>query len=131
LKLVYSGLVAAAVVIAVVVVVFISTRTATPSPSPAGAPALVNVTISPTLVITFTPDAVKQGTAVFKVKNSSFGSHEFSINGVTTKSIAPNTSLSARVTFKRPAIYTATLADCGYLARCAGNDVPSGAIKVT
>ena len=97
----------------------------------AGTPVVVKATILPDLKITFTPKSVRHGTVIFKVKNTSFGAHQFSINGVTTKPIPPRMVVSAKVTFKLPAIYSATLADCGYLSRCAGSDEPSGNVKVT
>lgn len=89
------------------------------------------MTIRPNLVIIFTPKAVKHGTVLIKIRNTAYAAHRFSINGVTTGYIEPKRVVSAKVTFKRPAIYTATLADCGYLSRCAGSDTPSGNVKVT
>ena len=112
-----------------VALAFASTEAATSSA--ASRPAVVNATIWPNLVITFSPKAFKHGPVVLKVTNRSHGAHQFSINGVTTRAIAPRTSVSVRVTFKRPATYTATLADCGYLSRCAGADTPIGNAKVT
>jgi hypothetical protein len=110
-----------------VALAFASTQAA----SPATAPVVVKATIWPNLVITFSPNTFKHGTVVIKVKNGALRAHRLSINGVTTKSIEPHTIVSATVTFTRRATYTATLADCGYLSRCAGRDTPSGNVKVT
>lgn len=115
MKLVYTSLVLVALTVAVVSV-FVWTRTATPSQ--ANAPAVVRVTISPTLLITFSPKAFKHGTVVLKIKNRNDRAHPFLINGVTTKIIKPGAIVSATVTFKRPGVYTAALPDCGYLSRC-------------
>ena len=97
-------------------------------------PSVVRVKISPNLRITFAPNAVKRGLVVFKVKNASLGPHEFSINGITTKPIPRNATVSLKVKLKRPAVYSATLADCGLGANNASTcptGVPSGNIKVT
>jgi hypothetical protein len=114
-----------------VVSVFVSTHSATPSPT--SAPAIVRVTISPDLLITFSPKTFKRGTIVFKITNRNNRAHSFMINGVTTKVINPNATLSARVTFKQPSIYTAALPDCGYLSRCPERPDTGaiGSVKVT
>jgi hypothetical protein len=103
----------------------------TQAASPAPVAAVVKVSIMPNLRIVFAPTTVRHGPVVFKVKNASYGQHQFSINGVTTKYIPIAGTVSIKVTLKRPAVYTATLADCGYLSRCAGGDLPSGNIRVT
>jgi hypothetical protein len=94
----------------------------------------VRATIQPNLNLTFSPKAFKRGTVVFEVTNRSGAAHEFSINGVTSAAIGPGKTRPVTVTFKRAAIYTATLADCGYLSMCAGDnpDVgPIGSVKVS
>jgi hypothetical protein len=88
--------------------------------------AVVVTTISPALTITFTPKALPVGTVVFKVHNRSSQEHEFSIDGVTSGWIQSHGSTSLTVRFKRPALYTATLADCGYLSTCAGGNPDRG-----
>jgi hypothetical protein len=88
--------------------------------------AVVVTTISPTLTITFAPKALPVGTVVFKVHNASSQEHEFSIDGVTSAWIKSHGSGSLTVRFKRPALYTGTLADCGYLSTCAGGNPDRG-----
>jgi hypothetical protein len=87
---------------------------------------LVLTTISPTLKITFAPKTVRLGTAVFKVVNGSVQAHEFTIDNVTSRWIPPHGSGSITVTFKRPAVYQATLPDCGYLSTCVGGNPDTG-----
>jgi hypothetical protein len=102
--------------------------------SPLKHPVVVVTTISPVLKITFTPKTLPVGTVVFKVRNGSSQEHEFSIDNVTSGWIQPHGSGSITVTFTRPALYTGTLADCGYLSTCAGitNDAsPVAELKVT
>jgi hypothetical protein len=96
--------------------------------------AVVLTTISPTLKIVFTPKTVPLGTAVFKVVNGSSQEHEFTIDNVTSRWIPAHGSGSMTVTFKRPALYVGSLADCGYLSTCTGvaNDAsPVASLKVT
>jgi len=109
---------------------FVSVQGAT---SASGRP-VVRVTILPNLNLTFAPSTVKRGTVVFQVTNHSGAAHEFSIDGVTSSTIGPHKTASVKVTFKRAARYTATLADCGYLSMCAGDNPdlgPTGLLKVT
>jgi hypothetical protein len=88
-----------------------STQVATPSP--AAAPLVVKATISPNLIITFSPKTFRHGTITFKVDNRASQAHQFAINGVSAY-IKAHGAKVVTVTFKRRAVYTATLADCGY-----------------
>ena len=125
MKLVSTSLVAGALM-------FASTQVATPSP--AAAPLVVKAAIWPNLIITFSPKAFKRGTVAIKVKNRTSQTHQFAINGVTSKDIKPHTAGRLTVTFKRRGIYSATLADCNYPSTCFGGDPATGAVgsvKVT
>jgi hypothetical protein len=102
--------------------------------SPASALLVVRATIWPNLIITFSPKAFPHGTVAIKVKNRTTQTHRFTINGVTSANIKPQTVALVTVTFKRRAIYTATLADCGYPSMCVGGNPdtgPIGNVKVT
>jgi hypothetical protein len=90
--------------------------------------AVVKVTILPNLNMTFAPKTFKHGKVVFEVTNRSAAAHWFSINGVTSAAIGPGRTRSVAVTFKRAAIYAATLADCGYLSLCTGDNPDTGPI---
>ena len=117
--------------LAAVVVVFASTLVATSSA--ATEPVVVKATIWPNLIITFSPSKFKRGTVVFKIKNRATTAHEFSINGATTTKIKPHGTISLTVTFKRKALYSATLPDCGYPQPCGASTqtAPTGNVKVT
>ena len=104
------------------------------APSPVAAPQIVRATIWPNLVITFSPNTFKRGTVALKVRNRTTQAHSFAINGVTSSSIRPNATAVVTVTFKRRAVYSATLADCGYPTMCIEGKPgvgPSGNVKVT
>jgi hypothetical protein len=90
--------------------------------------AVVRVTILPNLNMTFAPKTVKHGKVVFEVTNRSAAAHWFHINGVTSAAIGPGRTRSVAVTFKRAAIYEATLADCGYLSLCTGDNPDTGPV---
>ena len=125
LRLAAAALVAASLMLAVVPV-GASRR--------AGAQLVVNATIWPNLVITFSPGKFKRGTVLMRVKNRTGSAHEFMINGVTWQRIKPHTAASNSVTFRRRGIYQATLPDCGYLSMCAptaGDSGPTGLVRVT
>jgi hypothetical protein len=124
-KLVATSLVAGALVL-------VSAQVATPSSARAG--LVVRATIWPNLDLTFSPKAFKHGTVVFKVKNRSSQPHKFTINGVTSRYVRPQTVVALTVTFKRRGTYSATLADCGYPSMCTGGNPdigPVGFIKAT
>jgi hypothetical protein len=96
--------------------------------------AVVKVTILPNLNMTFAPKTFKRGKVVFEVTNRSAAAHWFSINGLTSAAIGPGRTRSLAVTFKRAAMYEATLADCGYLSLCTGDNPdtgPSGSVNVS
>jgi hypothetical protein len=102
--------------------------------SAATKPTVVRATIWPNLIITFSPSKIKRGTIVFKIKNRASTAHEFSINGSTTEKIKPHGSSQLKVTFKRRAVYSATLPDCGYPQPCgtaSTETAPTGNVKVT
>jgi len=125
LKLFSTGLVAVALMLA-------TASAALPSTAARG--KLVHATIWPNLLVTFSPATFKHGTVVIEVKNKTPIPHQFSIDGVTSASVKPGGSVSVTVTFKRKAVYTATLPDCGYPNPCAlppGHTSPGGNVKVT
>ena len=104
------------------------------APSSATAREVVRATIWPNLVITFSPKTFKHGTVVIKVHNRTSQTHQFSLNGVVSKRIAPYGAGVVTVTLPRRATYTATLADCGYPSFCVGGNPatgPTGDVKVT
>ena len=119
MKLVVTSLVAGALML-------VSTQVATPSPATAG--LVVHATIWPNLDITFSPKTIKHGAVVIKVKNRTSQAHKFSINGVTSANISPHAVVAMKVTFKRRATYTATLADCGYPSDCVGGNPDTGPV---
>ncbi len=127
MKLVSTSLVAGALML-------VSTQAATPSP--AAAPLVVKATISPNLIITFSPKTFPHGKVAIKVMNRASQAHQFAINGVMSAGIKPNAAVVVTVTFKRRGIYTATLADCARYPPChiangdTGGDVGS-VVKVT
>jgi hypothetical protein len=103
-------------------------------PSPAKAPRVVKATIWPNLMITFSPKAFKRGKVVITVRNRTPQTHVFVINGVQSAAIRPRGVGRITVTFKRRAIYSATLADCGYPTKCFEANPgqgPIGNVKVT
>ena len=117
-----------------VAVVFALASTQVATPSTAAPRTVVRATIWPNLIITFSPKTFKRGTVVIKVKNRSSQVHKFSINGVTSANLGPHGVAAITVRFKRPAIYTATLPDCGYPSHCEGGNPdtgPVGSVKVT
>jgi hypothetical protein len=116
-KLVATSLVAAALMLA-------STQVATPSP--AAAPLVVKATISPSLIITFSPKTFRHGKVAIKVMNQASAAHQFAVNGVSAY-IKPQHAVVVTVTFKRRGVYTATLADCGY-PPCMVNGDEAGSV---
>ena len=124
MKYLTTGLVAVALVLA----------SASPALPSVKRGKLIHATIWPNLLVTFSPATVKRGSVVIEVRNRTHIPHQFSIAGVTSASVKPNHSVSVSVTFKRKAIYTATLPDCGYPNPCdlpPGHTAPGGNIKVT
>jgi hypothetical protein len=118
--------------LAVAVLLLAATQVATSSP--AAQPVVVRATIWPNLIITFSPKKIERGTVTIRVKNRTTQTHLFTINGVTSRAISPNGAVLVKVTFKRRAIYSATLSDCGYPTQCVeGNpgQGPIGSFKVT
>ena len=104
------------------------------APSPVAAPQIVRATIWPNLVITFSPNTFKRGTVALKVRNRAPQTHQFAINGVTSPGIRPNATVMLTVTFKRRAVYSATLPDCGYPPCIVGGNNAAGTVgtvKVT
>jgi len=124
LRYLTTGLVAAALMLG----------SASPALPSAKRGKLIHATIWPNLLVTFSPATVKRGSVVIEVKNRTPSAHQLSIAGVTSASVKPNHSVSLSVTFKRKAVYTATLPDCGYPNPCnlpPGHAAPGGNIKVT
>ncbi len=126
------SLASVAIVLAVVSVI-VWTNSASSKTSATNTPVVVKVTIRPNLLITFSPKAFHRGTVVLRVTNRNDRAHSFTINGVTTKTINPERTLLVTVTFKRAAIYTAALPDCGYLSMCPERPDQGavGSVKVT
>jgi hypothetical protein len=121
MKLVSTG-------VATAVFVLASAGGAAPSSPPAR--QVVEVTITSHLDIMFSPARFKRGAVVFRVTNRAPAAHEFNINGVTSPYIGSHRTVSITVDFKRAAMYTATLQDCGYLSMCAGGNPDTGPINI-
>ena len=87
--------------------------------------------IWPNFSITVSPASVKHGTVVFRIKNrdTAWG-HKFSIDGVVSQNIKPNTTVAIRVYFKAPGIYFFTLADANPQSEVGSKQI-GGALKVT
>jgi len=100
----------------------------------AKSPPVVKAVIWPNLNITFAPKTLKLGTYLFRVTNRSVQAHQFLIGGVTSSEVGSHATRSVKVTFKKAALYLATLPDCGYLSLCVGGNPdtgPTGYLKVT
>ncbi|HZQ03533.1 MAG TPA: hypothetical protein VFA88_05880 [Gaiellaceae bacterium] len=123
----------AASLAAVATVAGLAAAAPTAAPAAKSAP-VVKAVIWPNLNITFSPKTLKRGTYVIKVTNRSVQDHKFLIGGVTSAIVGSHATRSVKVTFKKAALYLATLSDCGYLSLCVGGNPdigPSGYLKVT
>jgi hypothetical protein len=81
-------------------------------------PLATVVTISPELMLSFSPTSFRHGTVEIAVKNESIQAEQFEINGVNTRWIYPHRTVYMTVTFKRSMLYQASLPRCGYLSTC-------------
>jgi len=62
-------------------------------------------------VIHFSPQRVRRGTILFKVRNADTDAHVFAINGVESHWIAPSHTATVTVRFMRPGRYVGSAPD--------------------
>jgi hypothetical protein len=91
-------------------------------------------TIAPDLGLTISPKSFRHGTVVIEIRNESRQAEKFEMNGVTSRWVYPHRTGSITVTFKHPAVYEATLPECGFMSTCIGqgaDNTPGAPATVT
>ena len=100
----------------------------------AASPSVARAVIWPNFSVTVSPKSVKLGTVVFKIKNRDGSvSHKFSIDGATSPSVKPHTTIAMTVVFKKRGLYFYALGDSnpGVQMQPGASPTTGGALRVT
>lgn len=89
--------------------------------------------IWPNFSVTVSPKTVKLGPVVFKIKNrDETQNHRFSIDGVVSPSVKPQTTIAMTVIFEKRGLYFFTLGDSnpGSQMQSGSSQARGGALRV-